>query len=359
MELPIFLDQLRRYPRFAIYGAQVVAYGVYVALRSLYGLAPDCFIVTRAEGNPAEIDGVAVITLDNCEFERENVLILVAVTELLQDEICAVLEKRGYRGFLRIGAREEHLLMSAYFRSIGMFPPLDSSTSGAACDLTVYEVKTHRDKPLVNPPVLQPWECPIQAGADVTDIRVAALQDNTGLNISAKNGMYFEMTATYWVWKNTDHDWKGICHYRRHLIISGAQISALADGGIDVVLPLPYICYPNTLAQFRRFVGEAVKDSMLSSLRALHPDRYDKYISILNGPYQYTYNLLAARREVFDDYCAWVFEVFEHMERSADAAPEIATTRALSYAAEALTSLYFLFNSDKLNIRHTGKAIFT
>ena len=349
-------DAVSKSSKFAIYGAQVVAYGAYVAIDCLLGRKPECFIVSGAAGNPDEIDGVAVVTIDDCEFERENVLILVAVTELLQDEICAALENRGCRNFQRIGAHEEHELMSAYFKRIGMFQPLEPSVGGKACDFAVYEVRNDRDKPLVSAPMLKAWEHPIQAGADVADMRVASLLDNTGLHISAKNRMYNEMTATYWVWKNTSHAWKGICHYRRHLVISGTEPG---DGVVDAVLLLPYICYPNALSHFQRFVSIAVKDAMLSSLQALKPDRYNVYLSILNGRYHYTCNILAARREVFDAYCEWVFEILEHMERSAVTTPEIVKPRALAYTAEALTSLYFLSNSDNLKIRHVEKKIYT
>jgi len=343
--------------RFAIYGAQVVAYGAYVALRSLYNITPECFIVSNAKGNPPEIDGIPIREFDKCTLDKET-LILVAVTELLQDEICAVLQNNGFGNYLRIGAHEEHILMGAYFESIGKFPLLKGSENGAICDLVLYEVKNHRDKPLANKPELKARFCPIQAGAEITDIRVAPLLDNTGCNISAKNKMYSEMTATYWVWKNTSHDWKGICHYRRHLLISDAQLSALADGNIDAILPLPYICFPNTQAQFGRFVSEEVKNTLLSSLKTLHLAQYDDYLSILNGQYQYTYNLVAAKREVFDAYCSWIFAILEYMESFSDKLPEIATTRALSYVAEVLTSLYFLYNSVKLNIRHVEKSIF-
>jgi len=351
------ITRIKKSASFAVYGAHVVAYGVYTALRSLYNTTPECFIVSNSDGNPPEIDGVPVCTLNDCGLHKDT-LILVAATDLFQDEICAALENNGFRDYIRIGSREEHLLMSLYFESIGKFPMLESSSNGAVCDLAVYEAKNHRDKPLVNAPALQNWEHSIQAGAEITDLRIAPLLDNTGINISHKNRMYSEMTVTFWVWKNTAHDWKGICHYRRHFVLTDGQIAALADGGVDAVLPMPYLCYPNTLTHFRRYVSKELQDTLLSALKALHPDKYEMFVSILNGREQYTYNLLIARREVFDDYCSWAFAVLEYMERSADILPEIKTTRALSYAAEVITSLYFLSNSDKLSIRHAEKRIY-
>lgn len=40
--------------------------------------------------------------------------------------------------------------------------------------------------------------------------------DNTGENISAKNPYYCELTGLYWLWKNTEAEYKGLVHYRRH-----------------------------------------------------------------------------------------------------------------------------------------------
>ncbi|MBR6268426.1 MAG: DUF4422 domain-containing protein [Selenomonadaceae bacterium] len=61
--------------------------------------------------------------------------------------------------------------------------------------------------------------------------------DNTGKNISARNKQYCEMTATYWVWKNTHHTWKGIEHYRRHLLVKPEMLAE----DVDAILPLTYV----------------------------------------------------------------------------------------------------------------------
>ena len=45
------------------------------------------------------------------------------------------------------------------------------------------------------------------------------------------------------------------------------------------------------------------------------------------------------------------------METLADEAPEIGTTRALSYVAEVLTNLYFMSHTE-LRLRHVGKEIY-
>lgn len=348
----MLIDIIKSHGSFYIYGAQVVAYGAYKAIRHLCGKQPECFLVNCLEGNPRDVEGIPVCS--RWEDIPRDSLIVVAVTELLQGEITEALEATGFASLFLLTQHEEHLLMSAYFASIGKFPVAEISAETDSVDLAMYEVRNHRDKPLLTRPPLREFEHTIQAGAVTTEERIAKILDYTGENISTRNKQYCEMTAAYWVWKNTRHDWKGIEHYRRHLLVKPEMLT----DDVDAILPLPYVCYPDTLSQFRRFVSENVLNALLRALKELHPKEYDSYLAILHGQYQYTYNLVCARRQVFDDYCTWFFRITEYMEGMADEVPEIGNTRALSYAAEVLTNLYFMSHQDVWRIRHAEKAIY-
>lgn len=390
----MILDELQKHSRFVIFGAQVIAYGAYKAMKELTGRIPDAFVVSSLEKNPEEIDGIKVITP---EALPKDIYILVGVTELIQKEVVPALKKQGFMNLFCLTQHEEYLLMNRYFTARGDFLPAKklkdfpcnyqydtdevsinkcfeekriidmAKCSGKNFDLrnpdekricgdsdfAIYEVRNHRDNPLSREIPLHPYEFPIQAGAAVSDKRVASLLDNTGINISEKNRQYCEMTATYWVWKNTNHTWKGIEHYRRHMLVS----PDLLQEDVDVLMPYPYLCYPNTMAQFQRFVSKDVHDALWRALKAVHPDEYEEYKKILLGELQYTYNLVCAKREVFDAYCSWFFEITEYMETLADEVPEIKETRALSYVAEVLTNLYFMYHKE-LRIRHVEREIY-
>ena len=56
------------------------------------------------------------------------------------------------------------------------------------------------------------WIQPLGVGG-YSDI--GFINDNTGVNISEKNPQYSELTGQYWMWKNTQEDYVGLCHYRR------------------------------------------------------------------------------------------------------------------------------------------------
>jgi hypothetical protein len=352
----MLIDAIRGHSKFAIYGAQVVAYGAYVALRALYNRTPECFVVSASEDNPAEIEGIEVRTLDTCGLDAENTLVLIATTELLQDEIAAMLQAEGYPHVCRLTAHEEHLLMSAYYASIGRFPLAQKSlncSSGGNGVFSLYEVRHHLDKPLRNHPGPTPWEVPIQAGAELTGIRICEQLDNNGDNISHKNKQYCEASAMYKVWKSASTAWVGIEHYRRHLLVTPDMLS----DDIDVILPLPYICYPNTIAQFRRFVGAEIAQALPKALKELYRDKYEIYARCLSGKYHCPYNLIVAKKEVFGKFCEWAFNITNYIETLAWRS--VQETRALAYVMEQLTSIYFIANQDKLKIVHAEKAIYT
>jgi hypothetical protein len=354
----VIIETISRNSRFAIYGAQVVAYGAYVAIKHLFNRTPKCFIVSNLDGNPVEIEGLPVRTIGAVS---RDALIVIAVTELLQDEIAATLQEKGYRHICKLTAREEHLLMSAYFASMEMFPLAatrpdcgDGNGNGNGNGFfSLYEVRHHLDKPLRNQPVLMPWEIPIQAGAVLTGIRVCEQLDNKGDNISDKNRQYCEASAMYGVWKNASAAWVGIEQYRRHLLV---RPDMLRDD-IDVIMPLPYVCFPNLESQFRRFVGDEIVRALHKALKELYPDKYETYAQCLNDKYHYAYNLIVAKKAVFDTFCEWAFRITDHIETLA--LQSVKETRALAYMVEQLTSIYFIANRDKLTIVHAEKAIYT
>lgn len=350
-------DAIYENKEYVIYGAQVVAVGACVAIEHLTGIRPKFFVVGKSNGkttypvgNPQEIDGIPVISIEKLP---KDTFIVVGVTELVQKEVLPFLKRNGYYNIFPLTQREEHILMSEYYEKIGKFCTIDLCKQEK---FVLYEVMNHKDKKLDYPPRLFYYECPIQAGAALTDLSLCDVKDNTGINISEQNLMYCEMSAVYWIWKNTNHEWVGIEHYRRHLLVSPEML----NDEVDVIMPLPYICYPNEMSQFLRFVSESVLDVLLKTLKELHSDKYDDYYAIMHGKYQYTYNMLCARRKVFDEYCEWFFEITEYMvDKYGDVMPELKETRALSYVAEVLTNLYFMYHQKDLNIYHVGKEIYT
>ena len=64
--------------------------------------------------------------------------------------------------------------------------------------------------------------------------------------------------------------------------------------------------------------------------------------------------MLIARREVFDDYCTWMFDILEQAEKYCDPL-QIRADRYAGYFGELLTTLYIIKEKNKLRLYHVEK----
>ncbi|MGN0376894.1 MAG: DUF4422 domain-containing protein [Suilimivivens sp.] len=343
----------------AIYGAGMVAVSVYYALKTLY---PSCnvisFIVSRQKGNPAEINGIPVVIF--ADFERTDVTILVATPENLHAEIQTELKQRQLQDTICIDSKTEAALMEHYYQKTDVFQTLRAFSGGdKRPEIAVYASCFYKDKPLKNSYHLPDWVEPIQAGAALTDIRVAALRDDEGDNISAKNVNYSELSAMYWIGKHADSDYLGLFHYRRILDVTEEDLYRISENDIDVILPYPTIHYPNIYEHHKRYLKEQDWQAMLQALSECAPSYAEKLPAIFEGQYFYNYNMLIAKRQVFRDYCNWLFPILKRTEELSVPKGNQRADRYIGYLGENLTTLYFMIHKDDLKIAHTGRLMLT
>ena len=202
---------------------------------------------------------------------------------------------------------------------------------------------------------------PIQVGAANTDDVIADIRDDTGENISKKNGNYCELTGLYWVWKNvlcngTDDkdEYYGFAQYRRTIMLSDEDLLRLHKDHVDVVLPFPLLYEPDINMHHDRYIKDADWDAMLTAVREIHPE-YSKALEvILHQRYLYNYNVILARKEVLRDYCEWLFPILERTEELSVPKGSERADRYIGYMGETLETLYFTKNADKLKVAHTG-----
>lgn len=203
----------------------------------------------------------------------------------------------------------------------------------------------------------EPWIYPIQAGSRITDHKSEKLSDGIGDNISGQNRLFAEMTAAYWIWKNRDcSKYKGICHYRRHFIISEEEIMSLDKNGIDVILTTPrYVpCGIRNMFLAETPVNDKVYRSMICALSEICPEDREKFEVYMDSGFYYPNNMVVARNEIYDSYCAWIFPVlFRMAEIDVENRYGNAEDRHIAYAAELLTSYYFVKSKEKYCIAVT------
>lgn len=348
----------------ALYGAGMVAVSVYYAVKELYpdrGIA--AFIVSEREGNPGEIDGIPVLSLDEFHGSQtcQKAKILLATPENHHNAIAGELKKRGLGDFICIDSKREAALMEKYYRAIKEFQvlrtyPAGIMRKGGRASLDVYMTRFHKDMPLKNPYSPPGWLHPIQAGAALTEERIADTRDDMGENISEKNRNYSELSAMYWVGKNGGGaEYLGLFHYRRVLDITEEDLYRMGEHDIDVVLPYPTVHFPSIDEHHRRYVKDEDWEAMLMALRELAPEYGKSFNRIFSQPYFYNYNMLIARAGVFKDYCDWLFPILKRTEELSVPKGWERADRYIGYLGENLTTLYFMYHRNDFKIAHTGR----
>lgn len=358
VERDMIWNRIKNADIFYIYGAQVVAYGVYTAIREILGKLPEAFLVSRLENNPTVIENIPVVELEG--NISSDPLIIVSVPEIYHEEIKEKLNLYGFDNTIYVDTHVEYLIMSRYFKNLGCFALLedfnfDNEDTDEALNVKMYMAKHHKDRVLKGKYDLPSWIVPIQVGASQTDLRIAEFTDNTGDNISDKNSKYSELTAMYWVWKNRDEDYLGICHYRRILVLNDDDLRRIRKNGINVVLPLPFVCYPDASGQYGRYISEEDLKKMFQALSEISPEYYEAAEIILKKQFLYNYNMFLADRTTFKEFCGWMFPILERAMELCETKGTDRTDRYIGYFGEVLTALYFLYNKDNLKIAHAEK----
>lgn len=357
---------LRRNQSYLLYGAGVVAYEVMAAIRELYQKTPCFCIVTSRNGNREYLDGVPVTEAGQLEKDLwKSHPVIIAAPEVYHKQMIETIRQYEPEECFCINTHLEYCLMSQYFKKTGEFTLLEQlkgpeepqaeDLRTAKAPVTVYMAKSHLDKKLQKDYALPSWIQPVQAGAACTGLILNLLRDDTGEHISAKNPDYCELTVTYWAWKNRRDRYKGICHYRRIFLLSNQELRACMDHDVDVILPLPFLCYPDAAGQYGRYVSDRDKSHLKRALSEASPEYLPVLEQIDRAPYFYNYNMLIAKENVFDAYCEWMFRVLFCAEKYCAPNGMARRDRYAGYLGELLTTLYFIGNRDSLKIVHGEK----
>ena len=167
---------------------------------------------------------------------------------------------------------------------------------------------------------------PIQVGKKESFTKV---RDNTGDNIAEKNPNFCELTAAYWIWKNDKSDITGLTHYRRYFFKkknNNSKENILNKKDIEEILEK----YDIILPEKERIVKYTVKNAYgkfhhiedFEKCREIIQEKYPEYIEafdkIANGRKLYLYNMFISRKEIFDEYYKWLFDILFELEKRVD-----------------------------------------
>lgn len=173
--------------------------------------------------------------------------------------------------------------------------------------------------------------------------------DDTGDNISEKNSKYCELTAQYWAWKNLhDTTYIGFCHYRRFfgVDVNSERIPQLLKK-YDVISlreRLDHAVYWDIL----RFISLEEITILLMVIKKKYTEYEQTMIKYLQGNILHPMNMFICKKELFDDYAAWLFGILVECEKHMRKMPYLRANRTLAYIGEFLFPVYMTHHQKKM-----------
>lgn len=357
MEYQELKSILNRFNGIYLYGAGVVAYGAYKAVQELFGKKVNGFLVTDKDDQVEQIEKIPIQTFKEVQITDDD-LIIIATPEEYHESIEQALQEREILNYIKLDSYTEYVLMGRYLKKVcglKLVEDQQSQDPDTSSCVGIYMAVSHMDKKLGTIYREEPWVKKIQVGAALTEQRIADITDENCDGLSEQNALYGELTATYYAWKYGMYDVTGIFHYRRILKVTEEQMKLLHDKEIDVILPLPFVCYPDASGQYGRYLLTSDVEILLQVLKEKCLKNFDEIKRLLETPYLYNYNMLIARKEVFDDYCGWIFPLLGEIAHRCEREKRDRMPRYIGRIGEILTSLYFMGNERKWKIAHAEK----
>ncbi|PLR67924.1 DUF4422 domain-containing protein [Bacillus sp. UMB0893] len=187
--------------------------------------------------------------------------------------------------------------------------------------------------------------------------------DNTGDNISLKNPSYCELTGIYWAWKNLTVNNIGLCHYRRYFTIQKKTFNAfnrtemieraLKESDINKVLETSDIILPKKRNYYIESVwshyqnAHNIKDleETKKIIEEISPEYLKSFENIMSGSTLYLFNMFVMKKEVFDNYCEWLFDILFELEKRIDISNyDNYQKRVFGFISERLFNVWLDYN---------------
>lgn len=207
--------------------------------------------------------------------------------------------------------------------------------------------------------------CPLQVGAAINEtFHNDWIRDDSGDNISEKNLSYNELTGLYWIWKNSEEDIVGLCHYRRYFVSRTGKISNFLFHTRSGFLPEKYIYDKamryDLLVHNKTFFlcgnGEQFRSTKYSDdmkvvrevLVSDFPQYVESFDRVMDGKVCHLLNMLIGKKAVVDRYCEWLFAVLFAVEEKMIRGGETSFDRRMGMIGERLLDVWLVANHIRI-----------
>lgn len=179
---------------------------------------------------------------------------------------------------------------------------------------------------------------PLHVGKECSNVSLGNINvDNSGENISAKNPSFCELTGLYWLWKNVKAENYGLFHYRRFLDIKNKysikpvlypSLLDLNDWNSNIIDPEMEnfdIILPHKTA-FKLSVYDYYKekhiindfDIVINIIKHDYPQYIPACEKVLTCKECYICNMFIMKKDIFNEYCSWLFDILQKAEKQID-----------------------------------------
>lgn len=288
----------------------------------------------------------------------------VIFTEMVNEKpLIDKMEQLGFEMFYHYRFLKDFYLPS-YYKFLDLS---NSSTTFSA----VTDFNKIPEKSRIGMYVLSHKECNIPQGDLYQGMQVGSankkkiflLQDINGENISNKNNQFCELTGIYWLWKNLNTDYIGICHYRRYFyddsgeVLREPMIRELLNN-YDMIVPYPMkfksknIKYlPEDLDILTHYQQEHYITDLLNTEKYLRRNNSEYCVDFWKTMAKktcYGYNMFVTSKKIFDSYCEWLFPILFDLESSREMVWEDNyQKRVYGFLSERLFNVWILHHRIK------------
>lgn len=238
-------------------------------------------------------------------------------------------------------------------------------------------------------PVENGLYCPVMVGNALKDEKTGMAGDDSGVSVSEKNPWYSELTGIYWVWKNTNHDITGCCHYRRYFyaeehepfdmklkrafyylvgihrkrhgliytgnikrfgrkILDEKGVKAVL-GNFDAVLPQKRKLKYTVEEHYRRYHNSRDMEIIAQILGKRYPSYLPAFQKMLRSKELYANNMFILPSHLFHSFMTWWFSVIEEFENAVELNDYKGyQQRVIGFVAERLLTTWFLHENLKV-----------
>ena len=201
-----------------------------------------------------------------------------------------------------------------------------------------------------------PERIPLGVGANKS-IKGISVYDNTGENIAEKNKSFCELTALYWIWKNTDDKIVGFEHYRRFFCKENLfgyrpmkkkeMLKILKK--YDVILPKRAKAEMGMYEYYAQAHYQSDMDICGEIIKEKFPAYYADYEQVIHQKYGCMANMFVMRKEYADDYCHWIFTILFEAEKRIDYTDRDAyQQRVFGFLSERLFNVWIAHQNMKI-----------